>query len=98
MPTRKELIEECKVRGLHGYSRKSKQELELLLAPQVLELDQGSTMQPDIVAVPPSEESTQLHSLSTVIPLRIWTQAWVSVCLGIPPYLLSYIKSPPSNR
>lgn len=32
MPTRKELMEQCKAHGLHGYSRKSKQELEAMLA------------------------------------------------------------------
>ena len=83
MPTRKELIEECKARGLHGYSRKSKQELEAMLAP----IDE--TVEPS----PPEPTGP-----SPILPLKSWAHSWISVCLGVPPYLLPYIKSPLPNR
>jgi hypothetical protein len=103
MPTRKELMEQCKARGLHGYSRKSKQELEVLLAPQEPELEsnlpeQGHDTNAEVTATEQTDPTEPAETPNTTIPLCTWTRAWISVCLGIPPYLLPYIKSPPPNR
>ncbi len=93
MPTRKELIAECRARGLHGYSRKSKQELELLLASPLSVQEPPATVPPDDVTESPKPSETAETPNDTVpLPLHVFSQAWVSVCLGIPPYLLPYMK------
>ena len=108
MPTRKELIEQCKARGLHGYSRKSKQELEALLAPQETgheqekekEKEKESPDQDSVATMPPesvTEQSEQSKPPIATLPLRAWAHTWVAVCLGIPPYLRPYIKPYPNT-
>jgi hypothetical protein len=89
-------MEQCRSRGIHGYSRKSKQELEELLAP-VIEVQPEPTEPIDPQPTEPTPETMAPESTVTpnvTLPLRVFSQSWVSVCLGIPPYLLPYIKRP----
>jgi hypothetical protein len=86
-------MEQCRSRGFHGYSRKSKQELEELLAP-VIEV-QPEPSEPTETEPQPNEPTPESSVTPNVtLPLREWVHTWVSVCLGIPPYMLPYIKRP----
>ena len=84
MPTRKELMEQCKVRGLHGYSRKSKQELEAILAAPP-----EPEPEPELVPAPPPPTISAVPNAT-----HDWVKNWFADCVGIPPHLRPRFKRP----
>ena len=64
-----------------------------MLTPQAIEdavieeVETHATEEPS----PPEPIKTPLP-LQSFLPQRAWTRSWISVCLGIPPYLLPYMK------